>query len=164
MVWEDPINKVELTVEQHANAHRLLWETFNYYEDYIAWKTLSGQMGKEDAIKEAQSMAAKRMMEANAEHLSEWASQRNKKRIKNGTHNFIGGKHHQRRIREGTHNLQGNSEWHSKTAHRANLKRIADGSHHFLIVYICPKCNRTGKGARFKSSHFDNCKEKNANH
>jgi hypothetical protein len=52
ILWNDPINLVELTIEQHAEAHRLLWETFNYYEDYIAWRLLSGQISQEEAFLE----------------------------------------------------------------------------------------------------------------
>lgn len=39
----DPSNLVELTVEEHAEAHRELWEKNADIRDYLAWKTLSGQ-------------------------------------------------------------------------------------------------------------------------
>jgi NUMOD3 motif len=41
---DDPSNLIELTVEEHAEAHRTLYEQHNRWQDYIAWKTLSGQM------------------------------------------------------------------------------------------------------------------------
>ena len=41
---DDPSNLIELTVEQHAEAHRLLWETHGKVEDYVAWKALSGNI------------------------------------------------------------------------------------------------------------------------
>jgi hypothetical protein len=37
-------NVVILSIEQHAQAHQLLFEQFNRHEDYVAWKVLSGQM------------------------------------------------------------------------------------------------------------------------
>ena len=44
----DPSNIVELTVEEHAEAHKLLYENNGYEQDRIAWKALSGQIGKEE--------------------------------------------------------------------------------------------------------------------
>jgi hypothetical protein len=47
-----------LTVEQHAEAHRLLWENFGCQEDFIAWQGLSGQIGKEEIIRAVLHLAA----------------------------------------------------------------------------------------------------------
>lgn len=41
---DDPKNVIKLTVEEHANAHKELYQKHNRYEDYIAWKALSGQI------------------------------------------------------------------------------------------------------------------------
>jgi|LakMenE18May11ns_1017448.scaffolds.fasta_scaffold9575707_2 hypothetical protein len=46
---DDSTNLVELTVEEHAEAHRLLWEQYGRWQDKIAWKTLSGQISIQDA-------------------------------------------------------------------------------------------------------------------
>jgi hypothetical protein len=46
---DDPSNLKKVTVEQHAEEHRLLWEKHNLQEDYIAWKALSGQITSEEA-------------------------------------------------------------------------------------------------------------------
>ena len=43
---DDPSNLVKLTIEEHAEAHRKLFETYGRKEDYIAWKGLSGQWTK----------------------------------------------------------------------------------------------------------------------
>ena len=45
----DPSNLVELTVEEHAEAHRVLYETYGSEYDRIAYKALTGQIGKEEA-------------------------------------------------------------------------------------------------------------------
>ena len=47
---DDPYNLVELTVEEHAEAHRILFEQYGRKEDELAWKGLSGQIGKEELI------------------------------------------------------------------------------------------------------------------
>ena len=50
---DDPENLVELTVEEHAEAHRKLFEEHGRWQDKIAWKMLSGQIGKEEGSREA---------------------------------------------------------------------------------------------------------------
>lgn len=47
----DPSNLIELSVEEHAEAHKILWEKYNRYQDYYAWQGLSGLIGKENIIK-----------------------------------------------------------------------------------------------------------------
>jgi hypothetical protein len=54
---DDPSNLVELTVEEHAEAHRKLFEEHGNWQDRIAWQALSGQIGKDDAIQEARGAA-----------------------------------------------------------------------------------------------------------
>jgi hypothetical protein len=49
---DDPSNIIELTVEEHAEAHRLLFEQHGRWEDRVAWKALSGHIGKEEIIHE----------------------------------------------------------------------------------------------------------------
>jgi len=48
----NPSNLIELTVEEHAEAHRLLWEQYGNWQDNVAWKALSGHIGKEEIIHE----------------------------------------------------------------------------------------------------------------
>lgn len=51
---DDPSNLIELTVEEHAEAHRKLYEQYGKWQDKIAWQMLSGQIGKEELIKQIQ--------------------------------------------------------------------------------------------------------------
>lgn len=39
---DDPSNLIKLTVEEHAEAHRILWEQYGRLEDKAAWLGLSG--------------------------------------------------------------------------------------------------------------------------
>jgi len=57
---DDSSNLVELTIEEHAEAHRVLYEKHNKLEDYLAWQGLSGQIGKEEILKEVCSMKGER--------------------------------------------------------------------------------------------------------
>lgn len=49
---DDPSNLVHLTVEEHAEAHKKLWEQYGCWQDKIAWRTLSGQISIQEARKE----------------------------------------------------------------------------------------------------------------
>ena len=49
---DDPSNLVELTVEEHAEAHRLLFEQYGRWQDRVAWLSLSGIMKDEERIDE----------------------------------------------------------------------------------------------------------------
>ena len=44
----DSSNLVSLTISEHAEAHHLLFEQYGRWQDELAWKTLSGQVGKEE--------------------------------------------------------------------------------------------------------------------
>lgn len=70
---DDPSNLVELSVEEHAAAHRILFEQHGMIEDYCAWKGLSGQISKQQIILELQKVGGRRSAELAYE---------------NGTHNF----------------------------------------------------------------------------
>jgi len=48
----DISNLIELSVEEHATAHRILYENYGKWQDYIAWQGLSGRMNKEEIIRE----------------------------------------------------------------------------------------------------------------
>lgn len=50
-------NIIELTVEEHAEAHKKLWEQHGMWQDYIAWQGLSGRIGKEEIIRERARLA-----------------------------------------------------------------------------------------------------------
>lgn len=52
---DDSSNLVELTIKEHAEAHRILFEQYGRWQDEIAWKALAGMITHEEAVKEAQS-------------------------------------------------------------------------------------------------------------
>ena len=56
---DDPSNIVLLTVEEHAEAHRLLYEEHGRWQDRVAWQALSGMIGKEEIIRQINSEAHK---------------------------------------------------------------------------------------------------------
>jgi len=57
---DDPSNLIDLTVEEHAEAHKKLYQEYGNQEDWLAWKGLSGQIGKEEYIRELQLFALRK--------------------------------------------------------------------------------------------------------
>lgn len=57
---DDPSNLIRLTVEEHAEAHRKLYEKYGRWQDRIAWMSLSGMIDKQEIIKEIQHQNGKR--------------------------------------------------------------------------------------------------------
>ena len=63
---EDPSNLIELTIEEHAQAHFNLWEKFGRIEDKIAWECLSGRnLSEEERIILAKSGFEKFLLDKN---------------------------------------------------------------------------------------------------
>jgi hypothetical protein len=48
-------NLIELSVTQHAMFHYCNWQLWGAWEDYSAWKGLSGEVGKEEIIAKARA-------------------------------------------------------------------------------------------------------------
>jgi hypothetical protein len=86
---DDPSNLIELTIEEHAEAHKKLWEEHGRWQDHIAWKGLSGQIDKDE-------IRRLRVKEYNSEQLQ------------NRTHHLLSGeiqrKSAMERISKGMHN------------------------------------------------------------
>ena len=54
---DDPSNIKELTVKQHARAHKKLYKTFGKWEDRIAYEMLSGQITHYEANQQKRRLA-----------------------------------------------------------------------------------------------------------
>ncbi len=51
---DDPSNIETITIEEHANRHRVLYETHGHWQDKLAWEGLSKQISKEEITKRIQ--------------------------------------------------------------------------------------------------------------
>lgn len=56
---DDPSNLVKVTIEEHANLHKQLWEDLGCWQDRIAWNVLSNLITHEEARRIAVSEASK---------------------------------------------------------------------------------------------------------
>jgi hypothetical protein len=57
---DDPSNLVELTPEEHAEAHRKLYEEHGHWQDYVAWQGLAKLATKEEHVYMLLSEAGKK--------------------------------------------------------------------------------------------------------
>jgi len=103
-------------------------------------------------------MKIKRDMNLTKDQMSVLARQNNVKRIKEGTHNFLGGevakKTQNRLVAEGKHH------WLTGEAQRVSTnRRLKEGTHPFQIEWTCPICGTTGKNkAMYNRWHGNNCR------
>lgn len=150
----DPSNLIELTVKEHAEAHRKLYEEYGRHQDKRAWLGLAKIMTGEEIIKEI---------------LTSPKSEEHKRKISEAHK----GKHKPWLI--GTRNGAGNagkpkSEEHKKKISEAHIgkvrgefseewKQALKDAQARQPVRTCPHCGVTGKGANMTRYHFDKCKK-----
>lgn len=150
---DDPSNLIELTIEEHAAAHRKLYEQYGKLEDRRAWLGLIGVMSGEEIIKEILTSPKS----------DEWKGKNRKpKRDKTNYFGNINGKgnlgksksdEHRRKISEshkGKKREPFSEEWKQALKDAKNRQPIKK----------CPHCNLEGRGPNMKRYHFDNCKRK----
>jgi hypothetical protein len=57
---DDPFNLVEVTVTQHAMFHYCNWRLWGEKYDWLAWRGLTGEIGKEEIILQARLEGSRR--------------------------------------------------------------------------------------------------------
>ena len=57
---DDPENLTELTIEEHAEAHKKLWEQYGRWQDHLAWQGLAKLMTSEELVFKLLSEAGKK--------------------------------------------------------------------------------------------------------
>lgn len=75
----------------------------------------------------------------------------NKRRIAEGTHNFLGDELNKKRIEAGTHNFLGSS---------ANERMLAEGKHPSQIKITCEHCGAVSSKGMHARWHGDKCRNK----
>lgn len=61
---DEESNLVELTIEEHAEAHKKLYEEYGKMEDKLAWHGLLGLIGKDDILLEIAKSNGKKISKA----------------------------------------------------------------------------------------------------
>lgn len=85
----DPSNLVSLSINEHAEAHRKLWEETGNELDFVAWKALSGQIGSEEARVESLRIICK--SEGHKSKLRKPKSIEHRKKMLGNTNGFTKG-------------------------------------------------------------------------
>jgi general stress protein YciG len=185
---DSPDNIAELTIEEHTEEHRRMYEEEGRWQDYLAWQGLAGLMSKQDIITELLSQAGKkggriRSDSLSKERLSEigkmgaianWEKNENKMREL-----LLQNSHRSKKLKEETGKGLGGipaDKWIWVTNGKINTKilkseKIPDGykqgrtkswktgsSNKPKEIIACPVCNRKGGKPVMKRYHFDNCK------
>lgn len=60
---DNPENLIKLTVSEHAEAHRILYEQYGLEEDKLAWLGLSGIISKEELVEKLSKLAGLKTVE-----------------------------------------------------------------------------------------------------
>lgn len=157
---DDPDNLVRLTVEEHAEAHRKLYEEHGHFQDKIAWLALSGQISGQEAIREVQRQTMKNRVytEEIRKNMSE--GQKGKKYDRkgkcSGEKNNFHGKTHSDEAKEKMRQKKLGSTLSEE--HKQKVGEALKGKPKPKLT--CPHCGKTGGAPQMKRHHFDNCKEK----
>lgn len=151
----DLSNLVTVTIEQHAALHKQLWEDLGHWQDYVAWKVLSGQMTNSEANIEKIRMMNIEAVKNGTHHFcsSEWQKKYVRQRVQDGTHHFLGGEFQKKLIENGTHHF-----CNIENLKRYAKKRIENGTHNMVNKKTCPKCKRSMNGPLYiRWGHGENC-------
>jgi hypothetical protein len=151
---DDPSNLIELTIEEHAEAHRKLYEEHGRLQDKRAWLGLAKIMTGEEIIKE---ILTSPKSEEHKRKISE-AHKGKPKPWLIGTRNGAGNagkpksEEHKRKIAE-AHTGKVRSEFSEE------WKQALKDAQARQPIRTCPHCGVTGKGANMTRYHFDKCKK-----
>ena len=151
---DNPSNLIELTVEEHAEAHRKLYEEYGRLQDKRAWLGLAKIMTGEEIINE---ILTSPKSEEHKRKISE-AHKGKPKPWLIGTRNGAGNagkpksEEHKKKIAEahtGKVREEFSEEW----------KQALKDAQARQPIRTCPHCGVTGKGANMTRYHFDKCKK-----
>lgn len=148
----NPENLVELTVEEHAEAHRKLYEEHGHWQDHVAWKALSGQINSDEIrrLKTILTWTGRKHTEESKEKIREARSNqtmfpRDEKTKKKISESLIG-----HPVSDDTKKKISEKTKGKTKSNKGQPKRKID----------CPHCGKTGAIAMMYRWHFNNCKLK----
>lgn len=154
---DHPSNIEYVTVEEHADRHKVLFENHGRWQDKIAYMCLSGQIGNDEAIRQAgifantgriiSSETRRKMSESHIGLKSALGTKRSPEQVKEQSIRMIGnqfGRNNIGKIRTYEHKLR------YSRARRGTPTRKE----------MCPHCDKLGGVSAMKRWHFNNCKNR----
>ena len=136
---DDASNLIELSVEEHAEAHRVLWEEHGNIYDKVAWMSLSNQMSLDSAQMEAKREGVRRF------HTGRKRSEETRRKISEAQKG---------KANKGTFSSGYKWSEDSKKAFSESLKGKKRGSYK---KFKCHKCGAVMAGGPLKRWHGDKC-------
>lgn len=163
---EESSNIILLTIEEHAEAHKQLYERYGRWQDKIAWLGLSGRIGKEEIIRMKQSASAKatiytpekRQNMSNGQLGKKYSAETLMKRsiMYTGSGNNFFGKKHSEEAK-----LIMSLKKKGKPLSEETKKKMSEVNKGKLKPKVsCPHCHKLGGLPAMKRHHFDNCPKK----
>jgi hypothetical protein len=174
---DSPENLVYLNVEEHALAHKVLWEKFHKWQDEVAWKALSGQISKAEInyriLVESNLGKNNHMYGKISPMRGKIHTKETKQKIKEArshqiishsdeTKRKIGIAHKGKIISEEQRKIISQSNRTRKNTPRSEESRNKSReSIKNIPKKECPYCGKMCSPGTSKRWHFNNCKEKN---
>lgn len=182
---DDPSNIVELTVEEHAEAHKKLWEQYGRKEDWLAWQGLAGMIGRDEIIRETLKIGSSKAGKIGGKKSVDSGRilEMSKKGIEAFRKSFSTDEEYKEYFRMISKKQTGISKdtlkdwvWITDGISNKKIKKdepIPQGykkgrsklwktafSTEKKEIVVCPKCNKEGGKPVMKRYHFENCKYK----
>lgn len=170
---DSPENLVELTVEDHAIAHKVLYGLWGREEDRIAWLCLSGRITSEDARKAACKIGYDKRDKSFFES-TEYKEKQRKGALERGAKPpvYYGDDHPLKNsVHKATHLASIQTEEYRAKQRIKSVARWKDPTYRKLMEechreYVnklrekieCDRCGKFGVGIAMKRWHFDNCR------
>jgi hypothetical protein len=150
----DPSNLIELTVEEHAEAHRKLYEEYGRHQDKRAWLGLEKIMTGAEIIKEILTAPKS---EEHKRKISEAHKGKPKPWLIGSTHGA--GNAGKPKSEEHKKNIGLSKVGKKRKPFSEEWKQSLKDAQARQPVRSCPHCGVTGKGANMTRYHFDKCKK-----
>jgi hypothetical protein len=158
---DHPLNLIELTIEQHADAHRILYEEYGRNEDKWAWLGLSGQIGKDEILRQiAMAQKGVKKPEGFGEKISAFRktfkySEESKKKMSDAKKGKILTAEHKDRISNGLIGKKNTDYQKQRVAETRQKKYMLTNPNgeSFEVLNLTKFCRENGldKGNMFKS-------------
>lgn len=147
---DEPDNLIMLTVEEHALAHKRLWEEHGRMQDYIAWQSLSGQITHEEARRIAVSEALKGKPKSKEQRQKMSVARKKRGGITTGMKLPSCTEERKKKISEAN---KGKAYRGSGWKHKTSTKRKQSEAAKNRMSYTCCKCGKSMNKALLARHH-----------
>ena len=151
---DDESNLIKLTIEEHAAAHKTLYEEHGRWQDKLAWEALSGMIGRDEVLLQSITHSGERNPMYGKTHTEE-----TRQKISDNINEkqwWVGKVHSDETKSKMSHWRK--NYWEDNFAAKEKLSSLRKGIPRPKIV--CPHCDKQGGVGIMNRWHFDNCKSK----